>query len=72
MNTSGIKKGDIILVELPAESGHAIVEGVIHEQKGKVRLFEYRPLGGNWQRSRIHRPPIASSRVKGWWQRRRG
>lgn len=59
----GAKPGDIVQIETPAESGHALVERVTE------RGVEYTPIGGAWQRGRFHREPAKATQIKGVWRR---
>lgn len=62
----GAKEGDIIKVETKAESGYAIAKAVTD------RGVEYEPIGGDWQRQRIHREPATARQIKGVYRRLRG
>lgn len=59
----GVKPGDVVEITTPAETGHAIVAAVTD------RGVEYVPIGGSWQRGRIHREPATARQIKGVWRR---
>jgi hypothetical protein len=69
MNTRGVRPGDIVFVETPAERGYAMVETVI--QNRRTVQIDYEPIGGDWQRGRLHRDPATARQVKGIWRKSR-
>lgn len=62
----GAKPGDVVYIELRAEQGFALVEAIV--EQGVV----YVPIGGDWQRSRLHRDPATARQIKTVFRKLRG
>jgi len=66
---SSVRPGDIVYVETPAERGYAVVEQVT--QTTRKILLAYEPIGGDWQRGRLHREPATARQIKDVWRKSR-
>lgn len=54
----GVKPGDIVFIETRAEEGYALASSIA---PGGVI---YEPIGGAWNRSRVHREPATAHQIK--------
>lgn len=53
----GVKPGDVMYVETRAERGYALAEAITPTG------VAYVPIGGDWNRSRVHREPATARQI---------